>query len=75
MHVLLLNHLWSCVLKLVSEPHVVTWVRIEFQRDVLENDKLDLLLLLLFLRERDRDRYRQTDRQTETERDRGTERD
>ena len=39
---LLLNQLWSYVLKLVSELHDFIWVRIAFQRDAPKNEKLVL---------------------------------
>ena len=39
---LLLNHLWSCVLKLISELHDFIWVGIVFHRDAPENEKLFL---------------------------------
>ena len=36
-----LNHLWSCVLKLMSVSHVI-WAGIEFQRNAPANEKLVL---------------------------------
>ena len=39
---LLLNHLWSCVLKLVGELRDFIWVGIVFHMDVPENEKLVL---------------------------------
>ena len=37
---LLLNHLWSCVLKLLSELPDIIWFGIVFHRDAPENEKL-----------------------------------
>ena len=38
-NILLLNHLYSCIMKLVGELHDVIRVKIEFQRDAPENEK------------------------------------
>ena len=46
---LLLNHLWSCVLKLISELHDFIWFRIVFHRDAPENEKLVLKRSVLSL--------------------------
>ena len=46
---LLLNHLWSCVLKLISELHDFIWVGIVFHRDAPENEKLFLERFVLGL--------------------------
>ena len=46
---LLLNHLWSCVLKLISELHDFIWVGIAFPRDASENEKLVLKRSILGL--------------------------
>ena len=41
-YILFLNHLWSCILKLMSALHEVVWAGIEFQRDVPAAEKLVL---------------------------------
>ena len=46
---LLLSHLWSCVLKLVSELHDFISAGIVFHRDAPENEKLVLKRSILLV--------------------------
>ena len=48
-NILLLNHLWNYVLKLVSELHDFISVRTAFQSDTPENEKLVLKRSILGL--------------------------
>ena len=41
-YILFLSHLWSCVLKLMSVLHEVTWAEIKFQGDAPAKEKLVL---------------------------------